>query len=104
MDPVPLGIAFGIVLVAFDLTMLSRLPWPTRHQELEAMAAAAIDRFMLGLLIPTADFGTPRWLTGVLLGVGLSLPAAILTRAYQPMIGLGLVAGLILGILAQILL
>lgn len=104
MDPVPLGIAFGIVLVAIDLTMLARLHWHSREQEVEALAAAAIERFMLGLLIPTADFGTPRWLTGVILGIALSLPSAILTRAYQPIIGFGLVAGLVLGILAQTLL
>ena len=44
---------------------------------------------------------SPRWLTGVILGITLSLPTAILTRAYQPIIGVGLVAGLALGILAQ---
>jgi hypothetical protein len=101
VDPIPLGIIFGIVLVAFDLTMLARLHWATRDQEIEALAAAAIERFMLGLLIPTADLGTPRWLAGVILGLTLSLPTAILTRAYQPIIGVGLVAGLVLGIGAQ---
>ena len=104
MNPVTLGIAFGIGFAVFDLATMSPLPWPTPRQKIEALSAAAIERFMIGLLIPTTDLGTPRWLTGVILGVTLSVPSAIITKAYQPIIGIGLVAGLILGILAQILL
>lgn len=104
MEPLTLGIVFGVALAAFDVATLARLRWPSRAQELDALAAAAIERFMLGLLIPTVDLGTPRWLAGVILGVGLSLPTALLTRAYQPVIGVGLVAGLVLGIAAQIVL
>lgn len=102
MDPLTLGILFGVALASFDVATLARLRWPSRAQKLDALAAAAIERFMLGLLIPTVDLGTARWLAGVILGVGLSLPSALLTRAYQPVIGVGLVAGLLLGIVAQI--
>ncbi len=104
MDPVPLGIVFGAGFAALELTTLARLRWANRRYKVEALTAAAIERFMIGLLIPTADLGTPRWLTGVILGITLSLPSALLTKAYQPLIGMGIVAGLVLGIAAQILL
>jgi hypothetical protein len=104
VEPVPLGIVFGVGLAAVDLVAMARLRWADRRYKVEALTAAAIERFMIGLLIPTAALDTPRWLTGVIVGLGLSLPSALLTKAYQPIIGMGLVAGLVLGIAAQILL
>jgi hypothetical protein len=104
MDPVPLGIVFGVGLAAVDLAAMARLRWAARRYKVEALTAAAIERFMIGLLIPTTDLGTPRWLTGVIIGIALSLPSALLTKAYQPIIGMGIVAGLVLGIAAQIVL
>lgn len=104
MHPLLLGIVFGVGFAAFDALSMARLHWYSPRQRLEAIGAAVLGRFMIGLLIPTADLDTPRWLTGVIVGLGLSLPSAILTRAYQPIIGIGLVGGLALGIAAQILL
>ena len=104
MDPVALGIVFGVGFAALDLVTMARLRWSDRRYKVEALTAAVIERFMIGLLIPTTDLGTPRWLTGVILGIMLSLPSALLTKAYQPLIGMGIVAGLVLGIAAQILL
>src|SRR5262245_48452187 len=79
MDPVVLGIVFGAVFAAFDVANIGRMHWPSHRERLEALTAAAIERFMIGLLIPTVDLGTPRWLTGVIIGTSLSLPTAILT-------------------------
>src|SRR5262249_51961558 len=104
VDPVPLGIVFGVGLALFDLVTLYRLHWPDRRHQLAAPTAAVNEAFMIGLLSPPTDLGTPRWVSGVIIGLALSLPSAILTKAYQPIIGVGLVAGLALGIAAQILL
>ena len=104
MEPIPLGIVFGIGLAAVAVAAMFSMEWPSRRHEAEAMAAAAANRFMLGVLIPTTDLDLPRWLTGVLLGVALSVPDAIMTRAYAPILGLGLGGGLVCGLLAQLLL
>ena len=104
VEPVPLGIVFGIGFAAVDMAVMFPMPWPSRRQKAEAMAAAAIERFLIGLLVPTTDLELPRWVTGVALGGALSLPSAIIARAYAPILGLGLAGGLVLGLLAQVLL
>jgi hypothetical protein len=43
----------------------------------------------------------PGWLAGLLIGVVLSLPQAILTRSYGPILGNGAVGGAIVGLILQ---
>ncbi|MBI4652942.1 hypothetical protein HY750_01690 [Candidatus Kuenenbacteria bacterium] len=38
-----------------------------------------------------------RFTIGLLLGAGLSLPSAIITRAYAPIIGIGIIGSAIIG-------
>jgi len=45
--------------------------------------------------------GIPQAVTGLVLGFSLSLPSAIITRAYVPIIGIGAVGGLIIGFIAR---
>ena len=65
------------------------------------MSAAFIERFMIGFLIPNVDLGIHPVLTGLLLGAGLSLPSAIITRAYAPIIGIGIVGSVIIGFIVK---
>ena len=104
MEPIPLGIVFGIGLAAVAVAIMVQMQWPSRREQIEASAAAAANRFMVGLLIPTTDLDLPRWLTGIVIGVALSLPEAIVTKAYPPILGLGLAGGLVLGVLAELML
>ena len=104
MDPIPLGIVFGIGLAAVSVAMMVPMQWESRRRQMEAIAAAATDRFMIGLLIPNTDLDLPRWLTGVVIGVALSIPDAITTKAYPQILGLGLAGGLLLGVLAELML
>jgi len=41
----------------------------------------------------------PGWAVGLFFGVLLSIPDAIITKAYAPIIGLGAVGGTIIGII-----
>jgi len=68
------------------------------------MTAAFIERFMIGFLIPNVYFGINPIITGALLGLLLSVPSAIITRAYAPIIGIGVFGGLVIGILTFVLL
>jgi hypothetical protein len=62
-----------------------------------ALLGAFINRFAIGVVIGVAALPVPGWLTGLLFGLLLSLPDAIITKAYAPIIGLGAIGGLIIG-------
>jgi hypothetical protein len=62
------------------------IPFPAPEAERLAMLAAFVDRFFLGLVV------------GGLLGLGLSLPTAMITRSYAPVLAVGTLAGLGVGV------
>ena len=78
------------------------LKYENSRKRMEAMSAAFIERFMIGFLIPNTEPGIHPALTGLLLGTGLSLPSAIITRAYAPIIGIGIVGSVIIGFIVKV--
>jgi len=84
------GIIFGIVAV---LTMI-----PLKFEDKQrAMLGAFINRFSIGFVIGASTLPIPPWTQGLALGLLLSLPDAIITKAWAPIIGIGVVGGLIIG-------
>ena len=72
---------------------------PSLRQKREAMAAAFVDRFLIGFVVgPVAKgLGASGLLIGALLGLGLSVPSALITRAYLPILAIGTIGGLAVG-------
>jgi len=103
MESITVGIIFGLVFGLIDVLIMIPLKFEDRQKRYEAMAGAFIDRFMLGFLIPNIDLGINPAITGGLLGLGLGLPSAIITRAYAPIIGIGITGGIILGFIVSML-
>lgn len=66
-----------------------------------AIVGAFINRFAIGLFIFTVDFPVRAWLKGIIIGLLLSLPDAIITKAYGPILGTGIIGGLIIGFIQQ---
>ena len=91
------GLAFGII----DVLIMIPLKYKNNRKRTEAMSAAFIERFMIGFLIPNVELGLHPAVTGLLLGLGLSLPSAIITRAYAPIIGMGIVGSVIIGFVVK---
>jgi len=91
------GLAFGII----DVLVMIPLKYENNRKRNEAMFAAFIERFMIGFLIPNVNLGIHPSLIGLLLGAGLSLPSAIITRAYAPIIGIGIVGSVIIGLVTK---
>lgn len=87
------GSAYGLLAVA---TMLP-LSFPDKRA---ALLGAFLNRFGIGLLIPLVAFDAPRWAVGLALGILLSLPDGIITKALVPIVGMGALGGLIIGWLA----
>ena len=86
------GIAFGLLSVA---TMM-----PLQFgDKTAAMSGAFINRFAIGLVIGVAQMNLPHWLQGLIIGILLSLPDAIITKVYAPILVLGAIGGLVIGLI-----
>ena len=84
------GLIFGAVVVGMMLPM--QFPDKTT-----ALTAAFIARFGLGLVIGCVQLPWPGWLIGLVFGLLLSIPDALITKAYAPIILVGAVGGLVIG-------
>lgn len=91
-----LGVVFGVVAV---LPML-KMTFPDKRA---AILGAFINRFTIGLLIPNALPMFDPIVRGLLISILLSLPDAIITKSYVPIMGLGVIGGLVLGVVVKLL-
>ena len=84
------GVVFGLLAVAMMLPM----SFPDKSV---ALSAAFVDRFAIGVVIGCVQLPWPGWATGLTFGLLLSLPSAIITKAYAPVLVVGALGGLIIG-------
>jgi len=101
MNRVILGAICGLVFGVVDVLIMTPLKYDNNPKRIEAMGAAFLERFMIGFLIPNVELGIHPALTGLLLGTGLSLPSAIITRVYAPIIGVGIAGSVIIGFIVK---
>jgi hypothetical protein len=94
MSRIMLGVLCGLVFGAISVATMIPLSFEDKRA---AMLGAFINRFAIGLVIGVATLPFPGWLTGLLFGLLLSLPDAIITKAYAPILGIGVLGGLIIG-------
>ncbi len=66
-----------------------------------AIIASFLSRFAIGFIIFNMELPIPNWLKGGLIGLFLSLPDAIVTKQYAPILGLGLIGGTICGLFVK---
>jgi hypothetical protein len=102
MNNIMLGIMFGLAFGIIDVLVMIPMKFENAQKRWEAMGAAFIERFMIGFLVPNVDLGIHPALTGGMLGLMLSLPSAIITRAYGPILGIGVVGGILTGLLSRV--
>ena len=88
------GLVFGLLAVASMIP----LSFPDKRA---ALTAAFIDRFAIGLVIGVAHLAWPGWLVGLVFGLLLSAPSAIITKAWAPILGMGGIGGAIVGLIVQ---
>ena len=98
MTKITSGIIAGLVFGIIDVLMM--IPIPMNDKPI-AMLASFINRFAIGFFIVITDIPIPSWTKGLLIGLLLSLPDAIITKTYVPIIGVGVVGGLIIGLLVK---
>jgi hypothetical protein len=84
------GMAFGVV----DVLLMIPLHFPDKKA---AMLGAFFSRFAIGFFIGVTTLPIPPWSKGLLVGFLISLPDAIITKSYAPILGIGAVGGVIIG-------
>ena len=98
MNKVVLGAVCGLVFGIVDVLLMIPLKYENGRKMAEAMTAAFIERFMIGFLIPNVSLTINPAVKGLVMGILLSLPSAVISRAYGPIVGVGAIGGLIIGL------
>jgi len=88
------GLGFGVVAVA----MMLPLQFPDKRA---ALLGAFFNRFAIGLLIPLVQLPVPALVAGLSVALLLSLPDAIITKAFAPILSVGAIGGLVIAWLAS---
>lgn len=95
MTPLIYGLVSGTVLGALAAGPMFKMSFPDKHA---AISAAFIERLGIGLVVSLAALPWPRWLIGIAFGVLLSLPSALITKARVPILVVGSIGGLLIGL------
>lgn len=97
MSHLTLGVICGLAFAALNLGIMLPMPLPNKS---DAMAGAFVNRFGIGFLIPLVTLPLPYWAAGLVISLLLSLPAAIITKRYVPILVIGAIGGAIIGYIA----
>ncbi len=98
MSRVLLGVICGLVFGAIDIGIMLSMSFPDKKT---AIIAAFIARFGIGFAIGAARLSWPGWVVGLCFGLLLSIPDALITKAYGPIIGMGAIGGTIIGVIVS---
>jgi len=96
MNRITLGLVSGIAFGLLDAVLMLPMSFPDKRA---AITAAFLDRFAIGFLICVVDLPWPGWLTGLVVALLISLPSAIVTKAYVPILATGAIGGAIIGLI-----
>jgi hypothetical protein len=95
MSNLTAGLISGIIFGAVSVAMMLPMSFPDKPV---ALLAAFLNRFAIGLVIGCVIIPSwPGWAIGLLFALLLSLPAALITKAYAPILTIGAIGGVIIG-------
>src|SRR5438067_13183808 len=94
MSKVILGLIAGIVFGALDVGLMLPMSFPDKTR---ALLGAFASRLAIGFVIGCVQLPSwPGWLIGLLFGLLISLPDAIITPKSIPILVLGGIGGLVI--------
>ena len=94
MDRMRLGLLLGLVFGVVDVLLMLPMSFPDKRA---ALLGAFCSRFALGFFAATVRLPMPPVAAGIVVGMLTSLPDAIITKAYVPILATGLVFGALAG-------
>src|SRR3954452_18532790 len=98
MSRILLGSICGVVFGGLVVAMMIPMEFPDK---IAALIGAFLNRFGVGFVIGATNLPLPGWASGMIFGLLLSLPDAIITKAYIPIIVLGVSGGTIIGFVVE---
>ena len=98
MSPLLAGLISGVLFGAIDVALMLPMSFPDKRA---ALIGAFANRFGIGFLTPLVTFPAPGWARGLIVGFLLSLPDAVITKAYAPILIIGCVGATIIGWLSD---
>lgn len=96
MSPILTGIVSGAAFGFFSVVTMIPLKM---EEKKTAMLGAFADRFAIGFVICNSSLPVAGWLNGLIVGALLSLPSAIITKSWVPIMTFGLVGGIVIGVI-----
>lgn len=96
MNRITLGIVCGLAFGLLDVALMLPMSFPDKRV---AITGAFLDRFAIGFLICVIDLPLPGWAYGLIVALLVSLPSAVVTKAYAPILVVGAIGGVIIGII-----
>ena len=94
MSRVKLGVLLGLVIGAADVVLMLPLEFPNKR---DALLGAFCARFALGFFAATARLPLPPIWADIVVGLLTSMPDAIITKTYAPILGTGVLFGAVCG-------
>jgi len=98
MNNISKGLIAGTI---FGIVSIIPMSFMTFEDKTRAMTASFISRFAIGFIIFNMKLPIPNWVKGGIVGLVLSLPDALVTKQYAPILGLGLIGGIVCGLFAK---
>lgn len=97
-----LGVLSGVAYGTLSAASMLPLSFPDKRA---ALLGAFLSRFSIGVAIGAAvgspqlhRLGMPAWAVGLLLGLLISAPDAVITKMYGPILGIGAIGGAVIGV------
>jgi hypothetical protein len=94
MPRATLGVILGLSIGIADVLLMLPLSFPDKRT---ALLAAFCSRFSLGFFAATINLRLSPIAAGILVGLLTSIPDAIVTKAYAPILVTGVIFGAVAG-------
>lgn len=94
MNRLSLGLLLGLASGIVDVLLMLPMKFPDKPT---ALAGAFFSRFAIGFLAANVKLPSHPALAGVLVGLLISIPDAIITKAYIPILITGVIFGALCG-------
>lgn len=95
MNHIILGIGLGVVAGAIVVGLMMPMAFPDKRA---ALMAAFVSRFSIGFLTANTALPVSPIVVGLGIGLVLSIPDALITKAYAPILIMGTVLGGLCGV------
>lgn len=97
MSKILLGAICGVLFGIVDIALMIPIPFPPEKDKTLAMTGAFFSCFAIGFVTGASNLSLPGWASGIIFGLLITLPTAIITKTYIPILPIGALGGAIIG-------